>query len=46
MIPLVQNQIAPLGYTFRGEYDYVVKALNLDAASFIYSNYPCQLEKE
>lgn len=35
IIPSLQGQLAPLAYTFRGEADYVVRALDLPAASFI-----------
>jgi hypothetical protein len=35
MIPLLRSQLAPLAYTFRGESDYVIKALDLPSASFI-----------
>lgn len=35
IIPSLRAQLAPLSYTFRGEVDYVIKALDLPAASFL-----------
>lgn len=45
MIPLLRDQLDPLAYRFRSESDYVVKALDLDAASFMHSKSPYVPEK-